>query len=189
MTDFRYGHVSMEMRSMQTQLENVEHTRNETGCFSDDHESRHMPAVHRPQFAAMLRQICEGDTLVVPELSQLGSRAHDIGATIEVLLARGVRVIIFQLDQLDLGSEAGRLVVKMLALVTEMERNFLAERTRSGLALAQAQGKKLGRPARTTTEQRQEIIRQFADGASISALARCHGVSRASIMLIAKPVI
>lgn len=63
----------------------------------------------------------------------------------------------------------------------EMERDLLIERTQAGLTRAKAEGKKLGRPSKITSEQRSDILRLVAEGASISALARKYAVSRATI--------
>jgi putative DNA-invertase from lambdoid prophage Rac len=79
-------------------------------------------------------------------------------------------------------------MLNMLAAVAEMERDLLVERTQAGLARAKSEGKTLGRPTLTTTEQRREIFDLHGKGVSISALSRTYGVSRASIMRIAKPV-
>jgi DNA invertase Pin-like site-specific DNA recombinase len=68
-----------------------------------------------------------------------------------------------------------------------MERDLLVERTQSGLARAKAEGKTLGRPTRSTPEQRAAIARRHQAGESISALARDSGLSRASVMRIVKP--
>jgi putative DNA-invertase from lambdoid prophage Rac len=45
----------------------------------------------------------------------------------------------------------------------------------------------LGRPATTTPEQRADILAKHKAGASISELSRLHGVSRATVMRIARP--
>jgi len=60
----------------------------------------------------------------------------------------------------------------MLAAIAEMERDLLVERTQCGLACAQAEGKTLGQPTRTTPEQRAAIAKPHKAGESISALAR-----------------
>lgn len=60
-------------------------------------------------------------------------------------------------------------MLTMLAAVAERERDLLVERTQAGLARAKAEGKTLGRPARTTDEQRAAMISRFAEGESISA--------------------
>ncbi|WP_343027636.1 hypothetical protein [Massilia sp. MP_M2] len=45
----------------------------------------------------------------------------------------------------------------MLAAVAGMERDLIVERTQPGLAREKADGKTLGRPAKTTPEQRKEM--------------------------------
>lgn len=142
--------------------------------------------VQRLQFKALLGQIHNGETLVVTKLDRLGRDAHDMGATIKALAARKIEVIVLQLGKLDLASPAGKLMLTMLAAVAEMERDLLVERTQSGLERAKKEGKKLGRPTRTTPEQRRDIIAAHRQRTSISALSRLYGVSRASIMRIAK---
>lgn len=75
-------------------------------------------------------------------------------------------------------------MLNMLAAVAEMERDLLIERTQSGLARARIEGKILGRPPKTTEKQRNEIKDLRKNGATVSALSRAYGVSRASIMRI-----
>lgn len=146
-------------------------------------------ASQRPQFAKMLGQIRDGETLVVTKLDRLGRDAQDVGATIKALAARRIEVVVLQLGKLDLTSAAGKLMLTMLAAVAEMERDLLVERTQSGLARAKAEGKSLGRPARSNEEQRAAMVSRFrgGEGESISALARDFGISRASVMRIVKP--
>lgn len=94
---------------------------------------------------------------------------------------RGIRVVELQLGNADLTSPAGKLLLSMLAAVAEMERDLLVERTQAGLARAKAEGKTLGRPSKTTPDERLEIRRRLGAGESVSALARAYGVSRANI--------
>jgi len=94
---------------------------------------------------------------------------------------------VLQLGKLDLASAAGKLMLTMLAAVAEMERDLLVERTQSGLARAKSEGKTLGRPSKTTPAQRDEITALYANGESVSALARQFSVSRANILGIVSP--
>lgn len=146
-----------------------------------------MQAAQRPQFAKLLQQIRAGETLVVTKLDRLGRDAQDVDATIKALAARRIEVVVLQLGKLDLTSAAGKLMLTMLAAVAEMERDLLVERTQPGLARAKAEGKKLGRPTLTTAADKRAIADAHASGASISALARQHNLSRATVMRIAKP--
>lgn len=78
-------------------------------------------------------------------------------------------------------------MLAMLAAVAEMERDLIVERTQAGLARAKAEGKILGRPAKTTPEQRKEMTEGYASKQSVSALAKLYGVSRATVLTIVKP--
>jgi len=89
-----------------------------------------------------------------------------------------------QLGDLDLTSSAGKLVMSTLAAVSEMERDMLVERTNAGLARARQDGKTLGRPKVTTDESANQIRKKLAHGASVSQIARDHGVSRATVIRI-----
>ena len=79
------------------------------------------------------------------------------------------------------------MMMTMLAAVAEMKRDLLVERTQAGLARAKSEGKTLGRPSKTTPEQRADIIGKYATGESISSLARMYEVSRANILGVVKP--
>lgn len=78
-------------------------------------------------------------------------------------------------------------MLAMLAAVAEMERDPIVERTQAGLARAKAEGKTLGRPAKTTPEQRKAMTEGYAAKQSVSALARQYGISRATVLTVVKP--
>jgi putative DNA-invertase from lambdoid prophage Rac len=188
MAFFGYGRVSTKEQTTENQRREIEAAGYAVDFWhSDEGVSGKVSAAQRPQFARMLSQIRDGETLVVTKLDRLGRDAQDIGATIKALAARRIEVIVLQLGKLDLTSAAGKLMLNMLAAVAEMERDLLVERTQSGLARAKAEGKTLGRPTSTTEEQRAAMARQHQAGESISALARTFGISRASVMRVVKP--
>jgi putative DNA-invertase from lambdoid prophage Rac len=189
MATFGYGRVSTKEQTTENQRLEIE----STGCqveywFADEGVSGKVSALQRPQFAKLLSQIRDGEMLVVTKLDRLGRDAQDVGATIKLLTARRIEVIVLQLGKLDLTSAAGTLLLTMLAAVAEMERDLLVERTQSGLARAKAEGKILGRPSSTTPEQRTSMLKRHMAGESISALARSYNLSRASVMRVVKPV-
>lgn len=188
MAIFGYGRVSTKEQTTGNQRQDIKAAGYVVDYwYADDGVSGKVPAMQRPEFAKMLSQLRDGETLVVTKLDRLGRDAQDVGATIKMLAARSIEVIVLQLGKLDLTSPAGKLMLTMLAAVAEMERDLLVERTQSGLARAKAEGKALGRPSRTTLEQRATIAKRHKAGESISALAREHGLSRASVMRIVTP--
>ena len=185
---FAYGRVSTSEQTNENQRREIEAAGYKVDYwFADEGVSGKVSALQRPQFAKMLGQVRDGETLVVTKLDRLGRDAQDVGATIKMLAVRRIEVIVLQLGKLDLTSAAGKLMLAMLAAVAEMERDLLVERTQSGLARAKAEGKTLGRPSKTNEEQRRQIVADYATGVTVSELARRFAVSRANILSIVKP--
>jgi DNA invertase Pin-like site-specific DNA recombinase len=142
------------------------------------------PSAQRPAFQKLKNQIRKGETLVVSKLDRLGRDAIDVLQTVKELGERGIKIMVLQLGNTDLTSSAGKLLLMMLAAVAEMERDILVERTQAGLHRAKMEGKKLGRPSKTTSEQRSKIVEKIGQGLSISSIAREYGISRASVLSI-----
>jgi len=63
-----------------------------------------------------------------------------------------------------------------------MEHDLLVERTQAGLQRAKAEGKILGRPSKTSPEQRKAILDELGRGETVSAMAKLYRVSRANII-------
>jgi putative DNA-invertase from lambdoid prophage Rac len=188
MATFGYGRVSTKDKTTENQRRKIEAAGYAVEYwYADEGVPGKVSASQRPQFAKLLGQIRDGETLVVSKLDRLGRDAQDVGATIKALAARRIEVVVLHLGKLDLTSAAGKLMLTMLAAVAEMERDLLVERTQLGMARAKAEGKTLGRPSSTTDEQRAAMAKQHQAGESISALARTFGISRASVMRVVKP--
>ncbi len=140
------------------------------------------PAMSRPQFTKMLDRLEEDDTVVVYELSRLGRDTIDIMTTVKMFQDRGIKLVVLQLGNLDLTSAAGALMVNVIAAVAQMEKALLIERVNAGLERAKNDGKKLGRPSKTTDVQKAEIRSLAVQGVSVSELARQFKISRASVL-------
>lgn len=185
---FGYGRVSTAEQTTENQRIELEEAgyRIDARRWFADTVSGKVPAAQRPQFAKMIERLEEGDTLVVAKLDRLGRDSIDVEGTLRDLEAMGVSVIVLQLGAMDLTSPAGKMTRKVLAAVAEMERDLLIERTQAGLARAKAEGKTLGRPAKTSAAQQEEMTRRANEGVSISALARDFGVSRATVLSVVR---
>lgn len=186
MSVFAYGRVSTTQQSTENQRLEITNTGFQIDYwFADDGVSGKVCARQRPQFSRMLDKIRDGETLVVSKLDRLGRDAVDVLQTVQSLADRNIKIIVLQLGNTDLSSPTGRLLLTMLAAVASMERDLLIERTQAGLMRAKAEGKKLGRPSKTTPKQKAEIVLRRCNGETISQLARNFGVSRATILAIA----
>jgi len=140
-----------------------------------------MPASERRGFGK-LDKLEAGDVLVVTKLDRLGRNAMDVRATVEALTGMGVQVHCLALGGVDLTSPAGKMTMGVIAAVAEFERDWLIERTQSGLARAKAKGKALGRPPALTPTQIAEVRRRLTAGETIAAVARALKTNRQTIM-------
>ena len=152
--------------------------------YVEEQVSGSVPAAQRPGFQRLLERMDEGDTLVVTKLDRIGRDSIDVQQTVERFQGEGIRLVVLQLGNLDLTSSAGALMVKMLAAVADFERDLIIERTQAGQARARAAGTHMGRPSKTTSDQRRAIRQALTAGATVSSMATTYQVSRATIISI-----
>ncbi len=140
---------------------------------------------HRPELQNALDYAREGDTLVVKRMCRLARSTVEMLQIIAKLEAKGVgcRVLDFGGGVLDTASASGRLLITVLAAVSEAERTMMLERQKIGIAKAKQEGRFKGRQptARRKAPQVREL-RQSGLGASEIALRL--GMSRASVYRI-----
>ena len=139
------------------------------------------PVAQRPGFLKLLDRLEPEDVLIVTKLDRLGRDAIDVSSTVKMLAENGVRVHCLQLGGLDLTSSAGTMTMHILNAMAQFERDLLIERTQAGVARAREKGKRFGRPPVLTDRQTKAANTELLAGASVSSLARKHGVSRQTI--------
>lgn len=152
--------------------------------YIEERISGSIEAFKRPCFLQLTQKLEQGDTLVVTKLDRIGRDSIDVQKTVHWFSTHGIRLIVLQLGNLDLTSSSGALMVKVLSAVADFERQLIIERVQAGLARAKAENKKLGRPSKTSSSDKQTIIDKLAHGVTVSQLAREFKVSRASIIKI-----
>lgn len=171
-----YKRVSTVDQNTARQLEGVEVDK----LFEDKASGK---SKDRPQLAAALDYVREGDTLVVHSMDRLARNLEDLRGIVRDLTGRGVRVEFVKESLTFTGEDSPMnvLLLSMLGAVAEFERSMILERQREGIAVAKAQGKYKGRKAALTDEQANELRARRAAGESVAALARDYGVSRQSV--------
>ena len=109
----------------------------------------------RPGLEACLKAVRSGDTLVVWKLDRLGRDLAHLVAVVSDLADReiGLQVLSGQGAAIDTGTASGRLMFGIFATLAEFERELIRERTRAGLAVARARGRKGGRRFALTRAQ------------------------------------
>ncbi|MGA2404499.1 MAG: recombinase family protein [Syntrophobacteraceae bacterium] len=96
----------------------------------------------------LLSRLNKGDTLIVSELSRLGRSVGELCQIVDSLIKKQVRLIAIKQGIVINGKHdiASKTMITMFALMAEIERDLISARTKNGLALARAKGKKLGNP-------------------------------------------
>jgi site-specific DNA recombinase len=83
------------------------------------------------------------DAVIVSKLDRLTRSVRDLCALIELFEKRGVALISVA-ESLDTSSAAGRLVITIMAAVSQWEREAIGERTRDALQHKRSQGERVG---------------------------------------------
>lgn len=152
--------------------------------YIEEKVSGSVPTSQRQGFQKLMDRMEDGDTLVVTKLDRIGRDSIDVQQTVKLCAEKGIRLVVLQLGNLDLTSSAGELMVKVLAAVADFERDLIIERTQAGQARARAEGKHMGRPSKTSEDDRQAIVGRLAVGESVSSVARAFKVSRGTVINI-----
>jgi len=99
----------------------------------------------RPELAAALSDLeaGRGTVLMVAKLDRLTRSVKDLCGLLELFEKRKVSLISVA-ESLDTGSAAGRLVITIMAAVSQWEREAIGERTRDALRHKRGQGQRVG---------------------------------------------
>jgi DNA invertase Pin-like site-specific DNA recombinase len=101
-------------------------------------------ADNRPALQAALDQVCrEGGALVVYSLSRLARSVRDT-LTIGDRLDRAGADLVSLSESIDTTTAAGKMIFRMLAVLSEFERDLVSERTSMALAHKRANGEHTG---------------------------------------------
>lgn len=138
----------------------------------------------RPILHEMLRQLREGDVVVVWKLDRLSRSLKDLLHLMERIKEAdaGFRSLT---EAIDTTTPAGRMMMQMVGSFAEFERAMIRERTSAGLALARAEGRVGGRRRKLTERQRGEIAESVLSGRKSAAeMARLYKVSQPTVSRI-----
>jgi DNA invertase Pin-like site-specific DNA recombinase len=136
--------------------------------------------------ATCLQALQPGDTLVVWKLDRLGRNLKHLISVVDDLQQRqiGFKVLAGAGVQIDTTTADGRLVFGIFAALAEFEAELIRERTRAGLAVARARGRRGGRPRKITKEVlRTAMAALSAQTTSARIVARRLGVPATTLYM------
>lgn len=98
----------------------------------------------------------------------------------QALADRGIGLQALDVD-LDTSTASGRLMLNMLLMLAEWERDLLRERTFEGVARARAAGRRPEPKPKLDEEKTAAVRAAVAGGQPVAAVTRSFGVSRPTI--------
>ena len=120
------------------------------------------------------------DVVIAWDVSRFGRSLKEFVSFLADMDDKGIGVVAVK-NGLDTSSSTGKMMMKMIGVMEEWNREMLVERTKSGLARTRANGTKLGRKKITTPRMTAQIISLRNENKSIRAIATMVGVSTATI--------
>ncbi len=133
--DIGYARVSSEAQDLRRQVDEL----TAAGCtkiYEEKKASGKHGGAKRPVWATLIDAdspvLRPGDRLTVVELSRLGRSTSQLTALLREFNDRGIGLRILNLG-IDTSTPTGELIFTIIGAVAQMERDLIAERTRSAL--------------------------------------------------------
>lgn len=98
----------------------------------------------RPELKRMMDFVREGDVVIVESISRFARNTRDLLELVEQLTAKNVEFV-SKKEALDTSTPSGRFVLTIFGAVAQLEREYLLQRQKEGIAIAKQEGKYKGR--------------------------------------------
>jgi DNA invertase Pin-like site-specific DNA recombinase len=197
---FGYARISTNKDTQTTQRQLLtlkEYAKANNFKFDDIIEERVSGAVkaeNREEYSKLKDKLRANDILVVTDLDRLGRNADNVIMELKDLKTKEIRVIALDMPYMSDWNKANDssiydmvidIVITIKAHMAQQEREKIVSRINQGLAVAKADGKKLGRPQAELPKDFIKEYRKFKGGdyGKISALqfAKMQGIGRSTL--------
>lgn len=172
---FAYARVSTADQNLERQLDILK----DYGIQEEDIYMDKMSGTkfHRPAFDDLQKILREGDTVVTESLSRLSRSTQDLLAILDDWQKRGITYISLK-EKVDISTSTGKLMLNVLAALSQFERDVISDRVKEGLASARARGRVGGRP-KTNKRVLDKAIKLYDSKVySITEITEISGVSQ-----------
>jgi DNA invertase Pin-like site-specific DNA recombinase len=167
-----YARVSTKDQNLDMQLQALRRA----GCRQIYQEKVSGVGRSRPELQAMMQQLRKDDVLIIWRLDRLARSTKMLLEIIEQLKEKGASFKSLTEPWADTTSATGKLVMTVLAGLSEFERDLLRDRTDAGRKAALERGVAFGRPMKMTDEQLKLARKLLRQGKSVHYVAVTFGV-------------
>lgn len=134
----------------------------------------------RPGLKEAMAALREGDTLVVSKLDRLARSVTDAHSIIEEVTALGTTLSIGGNTYVP-SDPMSKLLVNVLAMVAEFERDLIVQRTREGMDIARQKGKLRGKKPKLSDKQSQAMLDLYSQGThTVQEICAMYNIGRAT---------
>ena len=159
-------------------------------------EREHGDSKRKPNLDFLLEHMETGSTLIVCEVSRLSRSVLQFCEIMEIIKEKHLRLVV--LGSITVDCRSGEIdpmsaaFLQMASIFSELEKNILRARVRSGLANAREKGKQIGRKPITKEDIPAAFLKHYPSfqngNMNVSELARICGLSRPTVYKYMKMV-
>ena len=129
---------------------------------------------NRPELQKMMEYVRKGDTVIVESISRFARNTRDLLELVEQLTAKGVEFV-SKKEAIDTTTPTGKFMLTVFGAVAELEREYILQRHREGIAIAKEQGKYKGRKPIVASEFEQVTAKwRIGDITAAEAMRMLH---------------
>ncbi|GGK52137.1 recombinase family protein [Streptomyces flaveus] len=179
--ELAYARVSTTKQSLERQLDALG-----AAGIADERiyvDKKSGTTVERPGLTDLLAYARPGDTIVVYTLDRLGRNLREVLNLVHDLNEKniGVRSLADPLPINTADEGMGRIAFLLLALFAEMECTFTTERAAHARAVAEAAGRRIGRPVAHSDDKIECAKLLKEQGGSLGQIAAKTGIPKTSL--------
>ena len=136
----------------------------------------------RPELQRMLKELNEGDVVIITDLTRISRSTKDLLDIIEKIKNKGASIRSLKDTWLDTTSNNpyNDFLLTVMSGLSQLERDLISQRTKEGLESAKARGRNGGRPSKQNAKG--DVVKALADsGMKIVDIVKETGLSRSTV--------
>lgn len=183
LTIYGYARVSTQGQNLEEQTEQLLNAGVELeNLYSEKQTGK---TTNREAFQEVLGKLQTNDQLVITKLDRFARNTKEALEIIEPLLEKGVSIKVLNLGTIE-NTTMGRMIVRTLLSVAEMERDMILERTQAGKEYARKHNPNYreGRPKAVITPKKKHAYELLMEGKTYKEVEALTGFSKSTLQRI-----
>ena len=140
---------------------------------------------NRPELQKMMEYVRRGDTVIVESISRFARNTRDLLELVEQLSVKGVEFV-SKKEAIDTTTPTGKFMLTVFGAVAELEREYILQRQREGIAIAKDNGIYKGRKPIQPPELEKVMVKWRRGEITAAEAMRQMGMSKSTFYRRAK---